>query len=222
MTNKIKIVCVLKSGGVYTEEYVTWLKDCIAKHTTLPYEFVCLSDLLCATTKLRTNLTGWWSKLELFLIPGPCLFMDLDTHVVGSIDPYIRAITESRNTFFGLRPLGWGDIMCSGVMGWSGDWSWLIQELTMSQVKYFKGDQQYIAWALNKHDVPWKHIDSYHPGIYSYKWECQPTPPPDTRIICFHGTPKPHDLGLLKLKEPHGTTNQIPGPTGVDASPVQG
>jgi ADP-heptose:LPS heptosyltransferase len=27
---------------------------------------------------------------------------------------------------------------------------------------------------------------------------------------------------VLKLKETHGTTNQIPGPAGVDASPVQG
>lgn len=87
------IACVLKSGGIYTPEWVYALKRGIARHAS-DYRFVCLTDAAGLppvwSVSLAYHWPGWWSKLELFR-PGVfedgerVLYLDLDTLVVGDV-----------------------------------------------------------------------------------------------------------------------------------------
>jgi hypothetical protein len=69
--NNITIACVLKSGGDFTIDYVKNLKNMISRNVTIPYEFICLTDLsipedICKSIRLKNYWKGWWSKIELF------------------------------------------------------------------------------------------------------------------------------------------------------------
>ena len=41
----IKILTVLKTGGEYNEKHVLAIKSQIERHVSVPYEFICLSDI---------------------------------------------------------------------------------------------------------------------------------------------------------------------------------
>ena len=90
MSSEPTVACVLRSGGIYTEEWVDRLRRDVAANLAIPHRFVCLTDMApdCETLPLRDPWTGWWSKLELFRpgnFNGPVLYLDLDVIVVGDL-----------------------------------------------------------------------------------------------------------------------------------------
>lgn len=101
-----QIVCV-KWGTLYGPDYVNHLYAMVARHTTPPFRVVCLTDdpsgirpevechelpELGVPHPQRTM--GKWRKQILWgatvpgLQPGPALFIDLDSVIVGSLDDY--------------------------------------------------------------------------------------------------------------------------------------
>lgn len=83
------IVCVLRSGGDFSPDWVhalrrgcmTWLNA---------HRFVCLSDLPLGVwaIPLKHSWPGWWAKVEIFrpgLFDGPVMYLDLDTLPVGDL-----------------------------------------------------------------------------------------------------------------------------------------
>ena len=87
------VACVLRSGGIYSPEWVRKLRDGVARQFTVPHRFVCLSDVdvsaICERIPLVEDWPGWWSKIELFrsgLFDDTVLYFDLDTVPVGSLD----------------------------------------------------------------------------------------------------------------------------------------
>lgn len=106
MGGEMIIACVLKTGkhnnqGKITEyipSVVQWLKRQCDKFVTLPFRFVCLTDLDSIegveTIKLKHNFPNWWSKIELFrpdIFKGEKVFyMDLDTVIIDNIDHIIN------------------------------------------------------------------------------------------------------------------------------------
>ncbi len=64
----LKVICVLKSGGDYTPEYVTALRNAIDKHISCMVDFYCFTDMDVkpACNRLMKGYPGWWSKLEAF------------------------------------------------------------------------------------------------------------------------------------------------------------
>lgn len=96
----------IKWGRKYGPEYLDRLYGMVARHTTAPFDFYCLTDdatgirpevtclplpdLGCA---LPTGTKGIWGKSRLWSPDlggpiGPVLFLDLDLVVTGPLDPF--------------------------------------------------------------------------------------------------------------------------------------
>lgn len=206
------VVCVLRSGGDYTEDYVIRLRNSIARNATVPYEFVCLTDLdidpsICKSIKLTEGWPGWWSKIELFrddLTDNECLiYFDLDTVITGNIDELL----SKKYSVAALRP--WNKknrlngLFASGVMAWrnSGSYSFVFKQFDPSTIdQYKKGDQEYISNVLAEFGETPDFLQDIVPGIYSYKRNCHHRLPADARVVCFHGNPRPHELDKKWVK----------------------
>lgn len=187
-----KVVCVLRSGGDYNAEYVQRLAAGVAQNLHIPYEFVCLSDLLVPDFEvmpLQSNWPGWWAKLEMFRLSGPCLYFDLDTIITGDITPLAELC--KRHPMIMLRDFnyrGKGFEGASGVMGWSGDMSFLFRRYDPSLNYPGHGDQGYIA--MQCYPAYWQDIA---PGlILSRKVHKQRQ---GAAVVCYHGKPRPHETG---------------------------
>ena len=83
------VVCV-KWGNKYVSQYANILYNMVKRHTTVPFEFHCITD---NATGLDTNIKSimfpnhpwiktWWSELWMFSpdmpLKGNILFFDLD------------------------------------------------------------------------------------------------------------------------------------------------
>lgn len=185
------IVCVMKTGGEYNRTHVENLKGMVGDHP-----FVCLSDdpSVPGYRPLHDNLPGWWSKIEAFKIPGPVLFLDLDTIVLGGIDEILEQAKQ--HEFLILRDVYRGKqdpkAMQSSVMGWAGDVSYMYDEFIGMAAHWMmsvRGDQRYIEMVA-KQAKYWQ--DILPDGLVSFKVSVQgKSIPEDAKIIFFHGYPRP-------------------------------
>jgi hypothetical protein len=100
----INVVCVLQrfeqSFTTYTDDYVQKLQRGFQRNLTVPFEFVCLTNLNhidgVKTIKLEYD-TWWghWAKIEMFrpgLFSGPVLYSDIDAMILKNAD----SLTENR------------------------------------------------------------------------------------------------------------------------------
>ena len=179
------VVTVLKSGGVYTPEYVYRLKEHFS-------DFVCFSDIPLPgvmVIPLTNNWAGWWSKIELFKVDlGKVFYLDLDTVIDGDVSH----ILEYPHKFTMLRDFFRPTIPASGLMAWEGDYTHIYNEYRHGAPYPGHGDQGYIASKVS----PEFFQDLFPNDIDSYKVAKLPDP----RIVCYHGTPKPHETGWAKNK----------------------
>jgi len=197
------VVCVLKSGGYFTEEYVTRLHNMVERNISLPYRFICLTDKkglqYTETVELTNGLPGWWSKIELFK-PGQfgtptVVYFDLDTLVLGNIDDLLRL----KGGFYALRPWNKSNQnrgQCgSGIMAWeNGKYDFLFEKFEKSKIQAYRGDQVYLSACLSDHKKQFIPLQDHIPGIFSYKRECRRKLPNGARIVCFHGRPRVHEV----------------------------
>jgi len=189
------VACVLKSGGDFNPKHVEILERMVKKHlTTVPYEFVCLTDFAiqdvkCETIPLENNLEGWWSKIELFKVQGPLLYFDLDTIIVGSLNDI--ASTVPHIEFGIMRDFFRPNFMASGVMCWSGNQRRMFQEFHPRFIReMYRGDQEFVE---NKaRNVSF--LQDLFPGAFlSFKADNLHTYdiPEEASVVCFHGLPRP-------------------------------
>lgn len=198
----LTVACVLKSGGIYDAQWVAGLKAGVAKHLPVEHRFVCLSDVdvPCERIPLEHDWPGWWSKIEVLRLPGPVLYFDLDTAIVGDLGD-ISAVAN-RVPFAALRDFyRLGDGLGSGVLGWN--------ETDVSAVCFFdmfaydpadwmrklggRGDQGFLEEVAHLKGVTrWQ--DAVPGQILSYKVHCRNGIPHDARAICLHGRPKFADM----------------------------
>lgn len=192
----LTVVCVLKSGGDFDSQYVYALQKCVKRHLSIPHRFVCYTDRPIGGLSIRfltENLDGWFSKFEVFKEIGPVLYLDLDTVIVGDLDPLANAIVNEGEAFWMLEAFHPRRKWASGIMGWTGGWGWLVQHCKRYAGLYAM-DQECIGKALQDNDVTPRVIGRDLHRIYSYKHHCQEGLPPDARIVCFHGKPRPRDV----------------------------
>ena len=92
MNEKLTVIC-LKTGDKYPDEYVTRLRNMVARNLSTPHDFVCFTDkpvngVDCVPPPC--TYPGWWGKVGFFKealpIKGPMFYLDLDMLVVGSLD----------------------------------------------------------------------------------------------------------------------------------------
>lgn len=207
----LTVACVLRSGGIYTAEWVRKLRDGVARNLSLPHKFVCLSDVdvPCERIPLVTDWRGWWSKLELLrygLFVGPVLYLDLDSVVVGSLD----AIAAYPHRFTMAHEFYRPTMLCSTAMAWHGDYSFIYEAFEAEPERFMNiydhemprrsgriGDQAFIEDQLKAAGDP---VATFRDlfgerSIASYKvHRCEDAPPSDAAVVTFHGRPKMTDI----------------------------
>lgn len=126
---KINVITVLKSGPDWKPEFVIKLKKAVDNFLTLPHEFYCISDIeipeVNSLPMIPVNAWGVWAKPQLFRkdlnFTENCLYIDLDTIICGSLDIIVNDIKDYK---FLMSSDPWkGDISCSALMWWNGDYS---------------------------------------------------------------------------------------------------
>lgn len=202
----MKIVCVLKSGGDYDLEYVLNLKEMVRLvMMDNPYVFECFTDFPEAdfptdmlVTPLREDLPGWWSKIEIFKLMGPTIYLDLDTALfgVGCLDRIVHNLHMGPRMFMMLKAFNPDREWASGIMAWNSYWGdQLSSRFSMVGRKAEDWDQDYIAPRVGP-DV--RAIQIYA-NVKSYKRHVRTDPEwykDGPQIVCFHGRPRPHEVGL--------------------------
>lgn len=197
----LKILTVLKSGGDFTPAHVYRVEEMCDKHIIdTEFRFLCLSDLVldCETVKLKHQLKKWWSKIEIFSHPGPCLYLDLDTIIVNNIDGLLTAIRD--DSFCGLHDQWHPGTLGSGIMYWTSDVRYIYDEFMKSpekHIKKYRGDQDYINSCVNDQH----YIQDYCPGgIVSFKANIEHGVGFDRdkhKIVYFHGPPRPWEQDII-------------------------
>lgn len=200
MLHSLSVVCV--NAGNYEGmgvEYVNRLYRAVKRNTTVPFIFHCFTDDKrgnydkgITVRTISAPLKGWWNKLYMFKpcqVMGAAVYFDLDTVIVGNIDP----IMKWRGRFAMLRDVMRPHLKASGVMAWCGNLKtglWEAYEAAGQPTEYKEGDGGFIADHLAAEpDLLQNHVH----GIYSYKKDCRRQGlPSDAAIVCFHGQPRPH------------------------------
>ena len=191
----MQVACVLKSGGEYRAEHVSALADSILKHNNLP--IVCLTDAVIDDPKvkvipLKHSWPGWWSKIELFRVcQQPTLYLDLDTVVVGELP-------EIGPDFTMLADVYWQNDVGSGVMSWRKCPTYIYETFCQNPAGYMRlyrtrqrwGDQGFI-----RDHYPGR-PQTFGPEYRSYKVFCRRGVPAGTKVVYFHGRPKPWQVEL--------------------------
>ena len=196
----ITVACVLRSGGPYTPEWVYALKRNLNQYLA-DYTFRVLSDCSCFGQEgipFKYNWPGWWSKLELFcpgLFEGPVLYLDLDTLVVGDLSEiatYTGRLAMNSDFF---RP----QFAQSGVMMWTPGpltdaiWQDFCNEPDHMRIPRRDDGQWLHLYTLASKQLPDRLQDLFPGQLVSYKVEARNGPPPNARLVCFHGSPKQTD-----------------------------
>lgn len=207
------VVCVLRTGQRVTDrqpyrvDHVVKLRNGVARHMSAPHRFLCLTDqveeVLAAgidAAALPETWPGWWSKINLFapdLLTGPTLYLDLDSLITGPLDPLLRAKPGITMVSDFTRPA----MMNSSAMAWIGDFSAIWHVFCRGSSEIMRrydamrgprvGDQGFIHDCLNEANV---RIDTFDPAhVVSFKLGARKGPPPDARVLSFHGRPKCDD-----------------------------
>ncbi len=178
-----QVVCV-KWGNKYPANYVNVLKNMVARHTTVPYSFACLTDDpagIDADVKIvplpkESHIKTWWSKLWMFSpdmpLKGNILFFDLDVVIFNNID---NLFSHNPGKFMIIRDFNrcrihdW-KLSNSSVMRWqSGTMDYLYTEFAQKPDRVMSqnhGDQDWITKRAKDDITHWP--DKW---IRSYKWE---------------------------------------------------
>jgi len=192
----LTVVCVLKSGGDFDQDYVFALRDGVEKYLTIPHKFVCYTDKPIKDIAIRLlseDLSGWFAKFEVFKEVGPALYLDLDTVITGEIDLLGKDIEEAGEAFWMLEAFSPVRKWASGIMAWTGNWNWLVIHCKRYAGLYFT-DQECIGKALKGSGITPRLIRRSYYHIYSYKHHCLGGLPSGAKIVCFHGKPRPKDV----------------------------
>ena len=202
----VHFVC-LKAGPMYGPEYVNILYDMVRRNLVAGYPgaFHCITDDPTGlhpdikVIPLPEDLERWWGKLYMFkrgLFPDGtrCIFMDLDTAIVGNLGN----LAEYDGQFATLKDFAGNGWLGPAVILWeAGEFAGQIwgEWVAEGKPRHPRGDQWWLT-NLNQGRFP-KEIDilqDLYPGQFvSFKMHCDPMFPKGARVVCFHGNPRPHE-----------------------------
>lgn len=213
----IHIICI-KWGNKYNSNYVDKLFRGIRRNTSKEFIFTCFTDdgqHIKEDVRIQPIpfFTGDWnSKIGLYnkklYVPGEQIFyFDLDTVVVGNLDE----IFEYRGDFILLRDFYRANGFGSGLMSFAPE---AVDFMWTNYTKGYKprhGDQGWCEEQYPTADI-WQ--EKYPGKVISYKvhivgkgklkhphYTKHPGTLETASIVCFHGTPNPHELKKLEWME---------------------
>lgn len=184
---------VLKRSEDYDIDYVEKMLERLEKTDNDRFNIEILSDIEeIATIPLTDNLPGWWSKVELFKpdqFEGSVLYLDLDTIVLGDLEPYFQ------EEFTMLSDFRWPEMATSGVLSWSGDYSHIYDNWDESFIDTYTipshwGDGAYINYMLGNCG---RRFQDLFPGKITSHKEHTEMERAMSDIVCYHGEPRPRD-----------------------------
>ncbi len=224
MATTYTAVC-MKWGNKYSSEYVNRLYNMVKRNTTLPFKFICYTEIPEGVSpeveirplpemKLPDNVERGWRKLSLFAkdaeLEGRVLFLDLDTVIVGNIDPFFTIDGDFR-LIRHWKPSETQGIGETGVYRFkAGKFSDLYEYFTehMMEVKAkYRHEQAYVCGKLGEEG----RLD-FWPSEWtpSFKYKCmrafpacffkEPIIPKGAKMIIFHGNPTPQDAMEGKIR----------------------
>ncbi len=176
------VVCV-KWGSKYPSKYANVLNSMVKRHTTVSYQFHCLTDDPAGldsdinVIKLPNDpwIKSWWSKLFMFApempLQGTMLYFDLDVVIFDNIDALFTNPGKFNiiRDFNRCRIKDW-KLSNSSCMRWeAGTMDYLWTEFKDNSAKIMQqnhGDQDWITKRASN-DITWFPDD----WIRSYKWE---------------------------------------------------
>lgn len=138
-----KVTCVWQESLKYPKVYVEKMHSMLKRYG-------------CELEVISPNwLPGWWAKMELFNLPAPIRYLDLDTVICGPIDflfdpcPNMKMLWEIGEN---------GELANSSIMGWDEDHKWIFDEFmkdpngNMAKYKGLPkiGDQAFIYDTIQK------------------------------------------------------------------------
>jgi len=193
--------------------YLYALQDSVFQHSTADIRFVCFTDRPARTIRdtievvplNADDLEGNLKKMTIFRpcskLEGKVLALDLDTVIVDRLDVLFEMKLET-NSFvtcedaYATGRIGGGVHLFMAGFGLSEFWAPLnrspaIYGNTMGSERHYLRRR---AIEL-KSDLDLRFWQSQKPSpVVSYKKECQGGAPTGSRIIWFHGQPRPHQV----------------------------
>ena len=215
------------TGTKYSPEYVPILHDMVSRNlSNLDQRHFCITDRPhelpdgIQAIPADPTLEGWWQKLALFSPDMPwswgerLLFMDLDSCVVGRLEDLAQ--TKGIALDWHTGALG------SAVMCWDHgehrriwlDYIAMSEDERAAMKVRLHGDQDWMTEVSRKEWTIWPKN-----WILSYRSHSTSWPPAGSKVVCFHGVPKPHEAGgwVPNVWKPNGFTS-LPEMTGVNVS----
>lgn len=212
----LSVLTVYRSGGEFTPEYVTRLRDGVAEHLRIPHKFVCMTDdpvdgVDCIP--LEHNYPSRYAKAEIFRPDLPfdrVFYIDLSTVVKGSLDEMASqsGICITADFYHGGPSQS---VLLYDVGDFTDTWeTWLgnpeyYMEIGDKAVPPDFYDQVLLTRIPHPSLRYWQDI---LPGqLCSFKVDGVPK---WARLIKFHGQPRPHDVNWLEKVEYESTLNTPP------------
>lgn len=216
-----QVLCV-KWGTLYGPEYVNRLYGMVARHLSAPFRLVCLTDdrqgirpevechplpELGVAHPERTK--GKWRKQVLWgrevpgLQPGPALFIDLDSVIVGSLDGYFEIgspqdVYVARNWAVPFKKLGQTSVFRFPV----GGNAHLLDNFradAQAIADRFRYEQHYVTASVTGGVKFWpeawtRHFRLHCLPAFPWRYFVAARLPRDARIVTFPGGPNPDDV----------------------------
>lgn len=217
-----RVVLCMKWGTLYSAEYVNVLFNACKAFITGPFRFVCLTEDASGIDPAvevypipEIGLDHWhwyngaWPKLGVFLgdlhgLRGRCLFIDLDTVLLGNIDAFFEqpgplvAIDSRPWKYKSGEPRTMSSIfafelgaMPEVVSTLQGDRDALVAKYKIEQ-DYLHGEVAGIQYWPQ----PWVVSFKYHvrQPLLLDRFLPPKRPGGDARVLVFHGKPRPIEL----------------------------
>jgi hypothetical protein len=183
------LICCVKVGTAYGPEYVTNLRNGVARFCPVPHDFVCFTDSPIEGVDCRDFggpfLPKWWSKVQLFGLKQPLIYLDLDVVMVGDLQPLLEW------DGFGVIRNPWLPGYNSSVMKLTGNEGFVWDRFTPGVMASFRGDQDWL-------NVAYPNAPTFPPAWFP-SWKIAKlfkldAPPPDAIAVNMHGFPKPAQI----------------------------
>ena len=212
----LNVVCVLKKPDMphvnYNSSWVQKLQNGVARNLTVPFKFICLSDMEIPgvnVVPLENNWPIYWSKLEIFrpgLYSGPTVYLDIDSMITGNIDFFYHDKHDGVVMLTDWHP----GFKNSSVMWWDSsnekyhELYAIMKKNPMSHMVKHRykgignyGDQEFVAVHLEKLGIStyeWQKIKPNNWFLpFSAEGRANPiiaNPPNDVKICYCLGSPK--------------------------------
>jgi len=196
-------------------KYVHRLRDGVKKNLSLDYRFVCFTDRPASqfdadVVVLPMDVPDWrWNLRKLILykpdngLTGRVLAFDLDVAITGSLDelagceePFITCEAAYKKGKMGGSLIGFnaGDKWLTKLL-------WYPMTRGQRQVEEIESqtggsERKYLQLQFDNYAMKY-HTWQYHFSgqVVSFKVNCQKGIPENARVVRFHGSPRPHEVG---------------------------